>query len=74
MPRSANRSLPQVDASDITLAGERGYQLCREIAHVSACRKPIEADGLTRRQDGALQLRVTRETIQLLAGEAELRE
>lgn len=73
MPRSANGSLPQVDARDITLAGERGYELCREIAHVSACRKPIEVDGLSRRRDGALQLRVTRETIQLLSGEAQLK-
>lgn len=73
VPRPANASLPQVDVSDITLAGEQGYELCREIAHVSARRKPIEVDGLSRRSDGALQLRVTPETIQLLSGRAKLR-
>lgn len=56
------------DVSKVTFAGERGYELCREIAQVSAGLMPIESasPGLTRRPDGSLQLRVSAETLSVL--------
>lgn len=62
----------KVDAQDIPLAGELGARLCEEIAAVSVADKPIEMDGLTRRHDGKLQLRVSRNTFMVLSGQAEL--
>ena len=73
MPRNnSNVDLPRVAASDVTFAGERGQELCREIGRVSAGITPVEKSRLTRRADGAFQLRVTPQTISVLTGRAEI--
>lgn len=67
-----NHVIPKIDAHEIPLAGELGARLCEEITAVSVGGKPIEMDGLVRRHDGKLELRVTRETFMVLSGQAEL--
>ncbi len=74
MPRSNPHAarLQRVDAADVTFAGERGLELCREIGRVSAGITPVEESSLKRRADGALQLQVTPQTISVMMGRGEI--
>ncbi len=61
--------LPVVSADRVTLAGERGAAIARNIAFVCAGLEEPQPP-LSRRPDGGLQLRVTPETLAVLGGRA----
>jgi hypothetical protein len=69
-----NAGLPTVRMEDVTLAGPAGDQLAEAIRDIGAGQVSVEEapPTLTRGQDGMLTLQVTNETIDLVAGRAEV--
>jgi hypothetical protein len=69
-----NADLPTVKVENITLAGPAGDQLAEAIRDIGAGHVSVEEaiPRLTRGEDGMLTLQVTNDTIDLVAGRAEV--
>lgn len=69
-------SAGKVRIEDITFASERGFQLCVDIQRVSAGLIAVQeaSPELTRGSDGILDVQVSSQTVDLIAGRVELDE